>query len=186
MTHPSADGRSDPFDHDLRELLDHGRRTEAADERRRRHWLRRQAEESGTLAGVLLDLGEREQPVVVGTRSGRRLRGVVRTLGTDFIGLRTPTGDGALVPLRAITSVRPEPGAARTLGDRLVRVDGLFGGVLGELAAGHPHVSIHTVDGAQHVGELQATGQDVVTLSAPASGASTYLPLDAVSDVSLP
>ena len=60
MTPSPADWGSDRFDSDLRALTDLQRANDAADQRRREHWLRQQSAEEGTFAGVLLDLGERD------------------------------------------------------------------------------------------------------------------------------
>ena len=186
MSRREADGGSDAFDHHLRDLFDDEQRADAVRNRRREHGLRRQAEEAGQLAGVLLDLGEREQLVVVATSAGRNLRGVVRTVGGDFIGLRSPAGDGALVPLSAIAAVRTEPGAERTVGDRVVRMDGSLVAVLTDLAAGRPFVAIHTADGRRIAGELRSTGHDVLTLELPDGGGSIYVAISAICDLALP
>jgi hypothetical protein len=63
-------------------------RIEAAARRRaRERWLRQQAEEEATLAGVLIDLGEHGAEVVVHTRTGRVHRGLIGVVGADFVGL---------------------------------------------------------------------------------------------------
>lgn len=176
-------GRS--IDAELRELADEARAAEAAAARRRERWLLQQAGEEGTFSGVLLDLGERDQVLAVATRTGRAVRGVVRTVGEDFVGLRAPGGEGIIVPLAAITCIRPEPGTPATLGDRLVQVDATLGAVLHHLAAERPWVTLHTISGEGLSGELRSVGQDLLVLATTA-GDSTYVPLATVSDVVLP
>lgn len=185
MTPSTADGGSDRFDTDLRALLDLQRATDAAAQRRREHWLRQQSAEEGTFAGVLLDLGEREQLLALTTVTGRVLRGVIRTIGGDFVGLRSPAGEGALVPLKAIASISPEPGSGPTVGDRVVQVDASLSTVLGNLAAERPWVSLHTLAGMALAGELRAVGQDLLVLRCGADG-TTYVPMSTVGDVMLP
>src|SRR5262245_6119327 len=74
---------------------------EAARRRSRERWLRRQAEEESTVAGVLVDLLERGRPVTVHTRQGRRHHGEVRALGADFVAVATGQGT-VLVALAAL------------------------------------------------------------------------------------
>lgn len=185
VTPTEADGGATSFDAELRNLTDEQRSTAAAAARRREHWLRQQATEEGSFGGVLLDLGERELLLALSTRSGRTLRGVIWTIGTDFVGLRAPGGEGALVPLGAITAIRPEPGSTPTVGDRLVQVDASLSAVLRNLAAERPWVALHTVTGAGLAGELRSVGQDLLVLRSEA-GEITYVPLATVSDVVLP
>lgn len=185
MPLPGADGDADPLDAPLRDLTDRQRADDAAEARRRGRWLRRQAEEEGSLAGVLLDLGERDQAIALSTVTGRTLRGVIRTIGADFVGLRGPGGEGSLVPLLALTAIRTEPGATGTVGDRVVAVDTSLGAVLADLAADRPWVALHTVAGEGVAGELLSAGTDVLRVRSPA-GATTYVPLATLADVVLP
>jgi len=135
---------------------------DAAEARSRTHWLLRQAEEEGTLAGVLADLADRAEVVVCTTRTGRRHVGAVHALGADFVALRCGRGT-VLVTLDAVAQVRTQPGAAAVAGDRVVRVDRRFADVLAELVADRPDVVIGA-GAAEARGELRAVGQDVVTL----------------------
>lgn len=179
-----ADGGHGDLDAGLRDLTDHQRAREAADERRRAHWLHQQSADEGTFAGVLLDLGEREVALAVSTVGGRTLRGVVRTVGADFVGLRAPGGEGGLVPLGAIVAVRPEPGTAASVGDRVVEVDAALASVLATLAGERPWVSLHTRSGQGFAGELRSVGRDLLTVHGTTG--PTYVPLATVSDVALP
>lgn len=169
---------------ELRQLTDNQRVSDAAESRRREVWLRRQAAESGTFSGVLRDLGERRALVVVSIGQRHQVRGVIRTIGTDFVSLRTPGVGAYLVMLGAITSVRAEPDTTASIGDRVVQVGATLGAVLAELAAEHPTITVHTSGGDRVEGELRASGLDVVSLRT--GGATTYVPLEAVSHCSLP
>lgn len=133
-----------------------------------------------------MDLGERRVPVIVATRSGRRLGGTVATLGADFVGVRTSDGGRALVRLAAVTVVRPAPREARTVGDRLVEVDAAFPEVLAELAAERPSVAVHTDDGEVTRGRLLAVGHDLVTVAVGDERAPAYVALAGIGHVVLP
>lgn len=168
---------------ELRELTDRQRVIDAVESRRREAWMRRQAAESGTFAGVLRDLGERQALVVVSTIDRHQLRGIVRTIGTDFVSLRSPGVGAYLVTLAAITAVRAEPDTAPSVGDRVVNVGASLGAVLGELVADHPAIAVHTLAGDHIEGELRASGLDVVSLRT--GTATTYVPLEAISHCSI-
>src|SRR4029453_3671304 len=84
---------------------------EAARLRARERWLRHQAEEEGSLAGVLADVAERGVSVALHVRSGRRHRGEIAALGSDFVALRSAGAD-VIVALPAVTSGRTLPGEA--------------------------------------------------------------------------
>jgi hypothetical protein len=119
---------------------------EAARLRARERWLRRQAQEEATLAGVLTDVAERGAPVAVHVRGGRRHRGEVRALGADFIFLRSARAD-VIVALAAVTSMRTLPGEASTIGDRSIATSLRLVDVLGELAAEGATVLLATAGG---------------------------------------
>src|SRR5699024_3190275 len=107
--------REDP----LRDLLDEGRAAEAVRERRRRSELHRQATESGTFSGVILDLAERGAAVSITSGSGHRSRGRIISLGTDHVGLRGENGLTVLVDLAHAAVIQAEPGTSPTVGDRV-------------------------------------------------------------------
>jgi len=176
MDSPSHSAR---LDAELRELTDRQRAEDAAAARRQEAWFRRQATESGTFHGVLLDLAERQVLVAVTTLDRSLIRGVIRTLGSDFVSVRIPGVGASLVAISAITSVRAEPGAPTSSGDRTIEVGASLGAVLAEMATDHPAVSVHTTAGDRVEGELRAAGQDLVTLRVGAS--VTYLPMATIS-----
>lgn len=186
MTDPSAEGRAEGFDHDLRDLIDDQRRLEAVERRRRGHWLAQEAGEAGTLAGVLVDLGERAQTVVLTTTPGRRLAGRIRRVGHDVVVLATTSGPTALVAVAALSAVRPEPGERPPVGDRRVAAAADLRDLLLEQVPQRPRVVIHTQGGDGLAGDLRVVGTDVVTLWQAAEGAAAHVPLAAIGDVLLP
>lgn len=163
------------------------RTAEAASGRARERWLRQAAGEEATFAGVLLDLAERRAPVIVQGRAGRRHRGVVRAVGTDFCGLRTPNGRDVLLTHSGIAAVRPEGRADVAVGDRPVAVDIGIAEALAAISADRPRVLVVTMADADGVaGELRAVGRDVLTVRLDGSGRGTvYVPLVSVAEVSL-
>lgn len=180
---PGGDGE-DPaqIDEQLRGLIDDQRHADAVARRRQEHSLLGQAAEIGTLAGVLVNLGEGMVPVVVTTTSGRSRGGVVDSLGADFVGLRGPGNEWVLVALGAVSSVRSRPGARPTTGDRLLRSEAELADVLADLAADRPELALHAGAGDGHAGRLRAAGRDVVTLVQP-DGVVVYVSLAAITDV---
>lgn len=167
------------------------RAREAADARVRERWLRAQAEEEASLAGVLLALAERGETVVVTTVAGRRHRGVVTGVGLDFAALQAPAGVTTLVTLAGLgdtrvveegTRVRAAPSAAASdgaggaLGVRLADV-------LAQAAGQRPRVAVQA-GAASVVGDLRSVGTDVVSIRADGEAGLVYVALASVSEVS--
>jgi hypothetical protein len=158
---------------------------DAVRERIRSHWLRQQAAEEGTFAGVLEDLAERGRPVVVHLRNGRVHRGAPTIVGVDFVALSGPADRGIFVALHAITSVRTLPGEGPTTGDRFWRGNATLAELLSALTGERARVLLVGLDGRDAVsGELRAVGRDVVTVRLDGGGLA-YLALDSVAEVSL-
>ena len=159
------------------------RAREAADARVRERWLRAQAEEEATLAGVLLALAERRAAVMLSTVPGRRHRGVVSGVGVDFAVLRGEGGTSTLVALGAIADVRVvdggrgahTTGAEAALGVRLADV-------LAQAAGQRPRVAVQA-GATAIVGDLRAVGSDVLTVRSDAAGV-VYVGLASVSEIS--
>jgi hypothetical protein len=180
-TEPNPDQCTDPYTELLRSVAA-DRVDDAADARRRTHWLLRQSEEEGSFAGVLADLAERADAVVCTTRHGRRHVGRLHALGADFVAVRNG-GGLVLVALDALAQVRTHPGTAPVTGDRAVRLERRMVEVLAELCSERPDVVVGTGE-AEVRGELRAVGRDVVTLrmsGRPATAA--YVALAATDEV---
>ena len=137
---------------------------EAARSRSLGRSLRQQASEDASFVGVLLDLAERGRPIVLST-SGRRHRGVVRTVAMDFCILRTDTGTDQLVSYQALGMIRPLPQEAETVGDRPATLDVDLSDALSYLSDDRPRLRIGLIgDPDPHIGELRSVGRDVLTL----------------------
>ena len=117
-------------------------------------WLRRRAEESASLSGLLADLAERHAPVELLLVGGGRRHGRIETVGSDLVGDRTVPRDGPNL---------------RDVLDRLV--------------ADQPRVTITLVGTLIPVeGVLERLGRDVL-LVREADGSATHLPFGAVVEV---
>jgi hypothetical protein len=186
------EGRFDlsPFE-EIERWAAEARARDAVDARVRERWLRRQAEEEATFAELLLDLAEREVPVLVTTTANRRYVGPVEAVGADFVALRAAGGRTAIVALAsvaAVTTAGPAGGRAQPLGVREDRgrraVTVGMGEVLAHAVADHPRVQVHAGD-LGVVGELWSVGADVISVHTEGSPPATaYLRLPSVSDVS--
>lgn len=157
----------------------------AAAQRTRERWLQEVAAQEATLVGVLVDLAERRSVVALTTTGGRRHRGVIGSVGADFIAVRAIAGPDVLVALSAVGSVRTLPSEDPAPGDRVVVVQLTLAEVLAELAADRERVA--ALAGTEQVaGQLRGVGVDVVVLRTDGTPpASAYLPLGSVSEVTL-
>jgi hypothetical protein len=174
----------------------------AARRRARERWLRQQAEEEATFAGVLIDLGEHGVEVALHTRTGRAHRGRVGVVGADFVGLLpsspglggshgAPVGDEVLVSLDSVTSVRMQAGARLVTGDRVLTSRLSLAEVITGLAAERERVVLVLAEAGEPVaGVLHSVGQDmvVVRLADGMPGArppTAYVALAAIVEVVL-
>ncbi len=180
---------------DLEQWAADARAREAADARVRERWLRAQAAEEASLAGVLLALAERREGVVLTTAAGGRHRGVVTGVGLDFVAVEVPAGTATLVALSALAGVRVaedgmgprrrSPARTATTGDRVGQgaLGVRLGDVLAQAAGQRPRVSVHA-GAVSVVGELAAVGRDVLTVRTDGDGGVVYVGLTSVSDIS--
>lgn len=116
--------------------------------RSRRYWLRRQAAEATTCAGVLLTLGERDAPVTIRTAGGGH-RGTITSVTAALCTLDTGRAR-VLIPLTAITAVTAmaavDGGPAEISDDRSPRATADLAAVLAELAPERPPVIVQLSD----------------------------------------
>jgi hypothetical protein len=182
-----ADEAEGPSERDLQSLLDAARRAAAADHRRRSRSLGEQVAASGTLAGVLVDLGERAVALRLTVRGGRAVRGRVVAVGADVVIVAPSDGPGrAVVAVGAIDGVHVGgdvvEGVATVTGDRPPTSIRSLGSVLADLVgtAAGTTVAIGTMDGRQVDGRLVSVGDDVATVRSGHGGVA-YVPLRAVA-----
>ena len=163
------------------------RTADAAAARSRERWLRLQADESATFAGVLVDLAERGTPVVVQGRAGRRHQGSISAVALDFCALRTNGERDVLLAFAGIGSVRPDSRRPSPVGDRVVRADIGMAEMLSVLAADRPRVLIvTTADATGIAGELRSVGRDVATVRLDGDPrAAAYVAISAIAELRL-
>jgi hypothetical protein len=168
---------------DLTRWLAEQRVDAASAARAREHWLRQAAEEESLLAGVLLDLAEQGDTIVMQGISGRTHRGQVRGVGVDFLALRTGTVE-VLLPYDAVVTIRPwdhQPqGATRTEALEMHLSD-----ALAVIATGRPRVLVVSRDGTSLAGELRSVGRDLVTLKLAGAAGVAYVPMASIAEVTL-
>lgn len=184
-------GPSGP-DHDdarLDSWLDELRSDAAVQTRRREQWLRRQAAEDATVAGVLVDYAEHGSVLAVTTRSGNRHVGRVRGAGALLVTLDV-TGARVVIEVDEIDTFRAlstgERHALAPTGHRSRTETTTMSEVLAQAADERPEVTLITRSGEVVSGTLMAVGRDVVMLRPPAESALVYLPLASVSEALLP
>lgn len=182
---PVVDGGGD-LGQRLSAWLAEQRADEAVASRIRERWLRQEATDEATFAGVLLDLAERELRLVIGGSGGRRHIGSVSAVAADCCAIRTAAGEDVLLAYAAITSIRPTEGGGAATGDRPVALDTTLAECLSLLLAERPRLRMATVGGTTWSGALGAVGRDVVTLvlDGPA-GSVAYLPTAALTEVTI-
>jgi hypothetical protein len=139
----------------------------AAGNRRRLHWLRQQAAESATLAGVLLDLSERAAPVTVETLGGTH-EGWVEVVSTGLCALRRSDRGLTLVALPAVTAIRTD--AELPTGDRVPELTLDMAAALAALSADRCEVMIELAGGASVKGALERVGVELVAVRTGADG----------------
>lgn len=149
---------------------------EAAAARARRHWLAVQAHADASLAGVLVDLGERGRPVSLGI-GDMAVRGFIVGIGADFVVIRRDDARLVIVAVDAVATVRSQESVS-VWGDRRVRVDATLAGILAPVAADRPQVTVWTTAGTTR-GTLRSAGTDVVGLRME-DGSRTWLALSSV------
>lgn len=167
------------------DLLDEAKADAQMQARIRERWLRRQAAESATLVGTLLDLAESGVGVSISSMGGRRHDGTIVGLGTDVVVL-ADRGEHVAVRLSAVTLVRPHPGSATGLasGDRPAALDLGFIELLARVVDDEPEVAIAFVIGETAAGTLLAVGIDIVSLRvAPGVDGIVYCSATTISSV---
>jgi len=168
---------------DLTRWLAEQRADAAVAARTRERWLRQAADEEAMVAGVLLDLAERADTVVVQGPGGRTHRGRVRGVGEDFVALRTGRAD-SLLPYDAVVAIRPE---GRPVGpaDRAQALDLTFAEAVSAVAGDRPRVLLVSRDGTGLSGDLLSAGRDVLVLRLAAAAGTLYVPLASLAELTI-
>lgn len=168
---PAERPATDPF----QALLDTARWEAATSARRRRSWWRQYAAEQAQLGGVVADLVDAPQPVVVTVADGSDHRGMPCGAGPDHLLLDSGT-TRTLIPLGAIQRLR----AAERLPDgaRPPPSGRTMAGVLGDLVDARARVVVHTAAGTPRSGVVVGVGRDVLRVDV--GGAEEVVPLAAI------
>jgi hypothetical protein len=159
----------------------------AADARRREWWLRQQAAESSTMAGLLVDLAEQGRVVNLTLVGGRVRTGRLWGLTDDVLGLRSAPGVDVLVARGALFGVRRGPGHGPDLvGDPARRrlPTGPLATVLAAWSGDEPEVQLLDPTGAGVAGRLLRVGLDLAVV-ATGTGPATAVALDRVAEAVL-
>lgn len=138
---------------------------EAARQRSRERWLRQQAVEDATLAGILTDLAERRMAVVATTR-GSKVAGRLVGVANDFFVVEDRDRSGVLVVTEHVASIsRLTPTKwADPSGDRPPPLSMRLVDALVMLAADRSPIRLGLTNGETVQGDLVAVGRDVITL----------------------
>lgn len=159
---------------------------EAARARSRERWLRHQAAEDTSLASVIADLSERERAVLIHTSAGRRHRGQVTALGTDFIAIQTDTGADILIARHGVTAIRTQPREQQAHSGRFVKLELRLVDAIAAMAEDRPRVTIATGPNDTFNGDLMSVGIDVLTVRIDGdTRANVYIPTAAVVEIAL-
>lgn len=161
---------------------------DAARRRSSERWLRQQAEEEATFAGVLIDLGERGAPVAVHTGTGRVHRGRISLVGADFVRITVPLAGEVLVALKVVSSVRTERDEPVVAGDRTSSSRLTLAEMITGLAAERERALFVPLDGRAPVcGTVRSVGQDLVVVrlngGADSPLGTAYLTLASIGEV---
>ena len=149
---------------DLALFAAEGRASEAAAGRVRERWLRQQAVESASLAGLLLDAAEAGTAVECRLSSGRSLRGVVTALGRDFCVIDVARQQSVYVSTGVIAQLRTDERIDPT-GDRTRNFEVALDQVIRGLASERTRVSLIVAGSTDPItGELRSCGVDLCTI----------------------
>jgi hypothetical protein len=183
-------GQADEFLASLDRWAALDRAGRAASARARGRALVEQSAGQATWTGLLVDLAERGEPVVL-SAGGSSLSGRVLGVGRDMVVLERPGGGRGLerpvlVALGAIEWVRPDPAGrppVRPGGSRRGAIEVGLGTVLDGLAGEQAPVCVRSA-GGETVGTVSACGSDFFTVKTP-GGQVTYVRMAGVVWVEL-
>lgn len=174
---------------DLARWTAEARAADVASSRSRQQWLRRQAAEEATLAGIALDLAEQSAVVVVRTVAGRAHRGRLVGVTRELAVLRSESGTTTtVIPWAAVAWLRPRlHRRPEEAGPRSIPLDLGLLDVLAAVAGSQPRVVLgFSQDQETLSGEMVSVGGDVIGLRIDADAPTTiYVRLASLTEVSL-
>ncbi len=148
----------------LARFVSDARTDERVAERRRRHWLQREAVESSSFAGLLCNLAERVATVRLLTAAGGTHIGVLTAVGADVVVLKTTSGRAVLVAIAHLVAVQ-HYGTDPLDGDRGNAAGGpSLRHLLAELADVDAELSCTLAGGTVMSGRLIWVGEDLFAL----------------------
>lgn len=168
---------------DAERWLADARIDEAAKARSRERWLRQQAAEDATFAGILLTLVESNALVALSLTDDTDIEGCLVGLGADYVVSTGHAGRITYVATSAIGAVRPMAEAVVPAGKPHVPVARQLWQVIALEAGERPTVEVRS-GAAVVTGTLAAAGADVLTI-AIAGRVPVYVPLASVTALSL-
>lgn len=173
-----------PSDLSAARFLSEARTAESAKARSREHWLRQQAREGATFAGILRVLSDRGGTVRATAGSGHEFVGAIGAVASELVEVVDPDRSSWMV-MGHITSVHAvEPGfdAGVASDDRGATSTVTIAGLLAGLAEDRSDVQVLTSSGEEVSGRLVGSGADVITVRAP-SGRLSYVPTATIAVV---
>jgi hypothetical protein len=174
----------DDLDGDVTRLIAEERALDAAQARTRERNLRLSASTDATVTGVLVDLAERGDPVVVATTTGRTIRGRIALVARDAVVI-----GASYVRLDAVSWFRrlDRDHANEPAGDRPAPRHTTFAALIASIAVDRPRVSLALIGEAAVLhGELCAAGRDVLTVRLDgAPPLTTYVAVTAVAELTV-
>jgi hypothetical protein len=155
---------------------------EAARRRSRERWLRQQATEDATMAGILTDLAERRAEVVANTRT-HQVAGRMLGVAKDFFVIEGRDGAGVLVATEHLARISPlsrEAQLADPSGDRPPPLSLRLIDAFAMLASDRRPIRLGLIAGEAVAGDLVAVGRDVVTLRANPRAVKVFVAFSAI------
>jgi hypothetical protein len=169
-----------PEDPDLRQFLESAMADDAARSRAGVGALRERRSEDATLVGVLANLADLDDDVLVTTSTGHVRRGRVGLVGPGGAVLHTATNTICALRTGAIASV-PSAGGARIDGDGRTSTSLSWPLLVATIAEVGDDVSV-VVAGTSTRGRLRSLSRSVAVLDT-VDGGAVYVALDTVDEV---
>jgi hypothetical protein len=150
----------------------------AARSRSRTRWQRELAVGESTWLGLLRELAETQVTTLIDTTIGRRLRGSITAVGSDFVTVTTTIGGHVLVAIAAISAIQQASGNPAGTGAGATGDLTTLHELLAELAVDQPRVTWHLTDRTSITGQLIGVARGFVQLRDTGTPPSTnYVPI---------